>query len=299
MTGALRLVATLLVLALFTLVLLPIQFLALRFGWRIATDMPMIWHRLAWRMIGMRVTVIGEPAPPPVLIAANHTSWLDITVLGGLLRPMSFIAKSEVAGWPVLGMLAKLQRTIFIDRNRRHHTGAVAEEAARRVARGEIVVLFPEGTTGDGNRILPFRSALIGAAGLAAGDDIAIVQPVAVAYVGVQGLPVVRSDRPHIAWYGDMDFVGHFRRIVSRGAMDVIVSFGTPIAFGPGTDRKRVAEQCYAEVRRMMDEVRRDPSRNRNPSQVFSRPAKDAKGTGEAFGSDAAKPGQEVADRAS
>ena len=295
----LRLVATLLVLALFTLLVLPVQFLALRFNWRIATDMPMIWHRLAWRMIGMRVTVIGAPEPAPVLIAANHTSWLDITVLGGLLRPMSFIAKSEVAGWPVLGLLAKLQRTIFIDRDRRHHTGAVAEEAARRVARGEVVVLFPEGTTGDGNRILPFRSALLGAAGLAAGDDIAIVQPVAVAYVGVQGLPVVRSDRPHVAWYGDMDFVGHFRRIVSRGAMDVVVSFGPPIAFGPDTDRKMVAKRCHAEVRRMMDEIRRDPSRNRNPGRVFSPSAKDAKGTGGASALDARTPSQEVADRAS
>jgi 1-acyl-sn-glycerol-3-phosphate acyltransferase len=256
----------------------------------------MTWQRLAWRMIGMRVTVVGTPAPPPVLIAANHTSWLDVTVLGGIVKPLSFIAKSEVAGWPVLGLLAKLQRTIFIDRTRRHDAGPVARKAGERVAKGEAVVLFAEGTTGDGNRVLPFRSALIGAAGIAAGESMAAVQPVAIAYVGVQGLPVGWSDRPHIAWYGDMDFVDHFRRLVGRGAMDVVVSFGEPIPFGPGTDRKRVAEQCEAEVRRMVEAIRAGgPSRNLGRGQVFSPSAKDAKGTVEAPGHSAR---EEVPDRA-
>ena len=86
-------------------------------------------------------------------------------MLGGLFRPVSFVAKAEVASWPVLGTLARLQRTIFIDRTRRQHTGVVAERSrpARR-RNGEVVVLFAEGTTGDGNRVLPFRSALLGAA---------------------------------------------------------------------------------------------------------------------------------------
>jgi 1-acyl-sn-glycerol-3-phosphate acyltransferase len=285
MTAILRLGATVIVLGVFTVVLLPLQLVAVRRGWKVATDQPRIWQRLAWRMIGMRVTVVGTPAAPPVLIAANHTSWLDVTVLGGIVKPLSFIAKSEVAGWPVLGLLAKLQRTIFIDRTRRLDAGPVARKAGERVAKGEAVVLFPEGTTGDGNRVLPFRSALIGAAGVAAGEAVATVQPVAIAYVGVQGLPVGWSDRPHIAWYGDMDFVDHFRRLVGRGAMDVVVSFGEPIPFGPGTNRKRVAEQCEAEVRRMVEAIRAgEPSRNLGRGQVFSPSAKDAKGTLEAPG---------------
>ena len=299
MTSALRLALTVLVLGVFTIVLLPFQLVAIRRGWRVATMLPYTWQRLAWRLIGMRVQVVGEPARAPLLVASNHSSWLDITVLGGLFRPVSFIAKAEVASWPVLGILAKLQRTIFIDRTRRQHTGMVAEEAGRRVANGEVVVLFAEGTTGDGNRVLPFRSALIGAARTAAGDTVAMVQPVAIAYVGIQGIPVGRSDRPHIAWYGDMDFVAHFRRIIGQGAIDVVVSFGEPIPFGPETDRKRVAEQCYTAVRRMIEDTRSGRSRNLHKGQVFSPPAKEAKGTGGVLGRFVGKAGQEVANRAS
>jgi len=298
MTRALRLALTVFVLGIFTIVLVPVQLVAIGRGWPIAATLPYTWQRLAWRLIGMRVTVVGKPAPPPLLIASNHCSWLDITVLGGLM-PLSFVAKAEVARWPVLGLLAKLQRTIFIDRTRRMHTGPVTKEAARRVAKGEVVVLFAEGTTGDGNRILPFRSALLGAAENAAGDGVATVQPVAISYVGVQGLPVGRSDRPHIAWYGDMDFIAHFRRIIGQGAIDVVVSFGEPIRFGPETDRKQVAEWCFASVRAMSQATRAGRSRNLDPGQVFSPSAKEAKGTGGAPGRYVGEAGQEVAQRVS
>jgi 1-acyl-sn-glycerol-3-phosphate acyltransferase len=298
MTSALRLALTLLVLGVFTIVLMPLQLVGLRRGWRVTTDLPYIWQRLAWRLIGMRVTVIGEPAKAPLLIASNHISWLDVTVLGGLMKPLSFVAKAEVASWPVLGLLARLQRTIFIDRTRRSETGAVAETVGRRIANGEVVVLFAEGTTGDGNRVLPFRSALVGAAGIAAGPNVATVQPVAIAYTGIHGIPVGRSDRPNIAWYGDMDFVAHFRRIIGQGAMDVVVSFGEPIPFGPETDRKAVTERCYWSVRRMFEEIRAGRSQNLHPGQVFSPSAKGAKGTASAPGR-YGKAGQEVANRAS
>jgi 1-acyl-sn-glycerol-3-phosphate acyltransferase len=284
MTSTLRLALMVLVLGVFTVAVLPLQLVAIHRGWRVATTLPYTWQRLAWWLIGMKVQVVGKPAQAPLLIASNHTSWLDITVLGGLMKPLSFVAKSEVARWPVLGLLARLQRTIFIDRARRMHTGAVAEEAGRRVAKGEVVVLFVEGTTGDGNRILPFRSALLGAAESVTGEALTTVQPVAISYVGIQGVPVGRSDRPHIAWYGDMDFVAHFRRIIGRGAIDVVVSFGEPIPFGPETDRKRVAEQCFRSVRQMAEDTRTGRSQNFHTGQVFSPPAKEAKGTGGAPG---------------
>jgi len=296
MTGTLRLALTIVVLGVFTLVLLPVQLIGLQRGWRLSTSLPYTWQRLAWWLLGMRVRQVGTPAPAPVLIASNHVSWLDITVLAGLLKPLSFVAKAEVASWPVLGMLAKLQRTIFVDRDRRQQSGTVAEQVAARVARGEIVVLFAEGTTSDGNRILPFRSALMGAAGAAAGDRMAAVQPVAISYVGVQGIPVGHSDRPHIAWYGDMDFVSHFRRIVSQGGLDVVVRFGTPIPFGPDSDRKAVAQQCFAEVRRMVEETR---SQKLHAGQVFSPSPKNAKGTGGVRGRFVGQAGEEVVNRSS
>ena len=296
MTGMFRLVLTILVLGIFTLVMLPLQLIGLRRGWSIATSLPYTWQRLAWWLLGMRVKQIGTPAAAPVLMASNHVSWLDITVLAGLMKPLSFVAKSEVASWPVLGMLAKLQRTIFVDRSRRQQSATVAEQVATRVAAGETVVLFAEGTTGDGNRILPFRSALMGAAGAAAGDGMAAVQPVAISYVGVQGIPVGLSDRPNIAWYGDMDFVSHFKRIVRQGGLDVVVRFGTPIPFGPETDRKAVAQQCFAEVRCLVEETR---SQNLHTGQVFSPPPKNAKQTGEVRGRLLGQAGEEVVNRSS
>jgi 1-acyl-sn-glycerol-3-phosphate acyltransferase len=175
---------------------------------------------------------------------------MDITVIGSVM-PVSFIAKAEVAGWPVLSTLARLQRTVFIDRTRRLQTAAANRRIAERVEGGDVMVLFAEGTTGDGNSILPFRSALLGAAGAVTGSQTITVQPLAVTYVGISGTPVGRADRPHIAWYGDMEFAPHFARLQNLGMVDAVVSFGEPIPFGPDTDRKQLAEACFVEVRRM------------------------------------------------
>jgi 1-acyl-sn-glycerol-3-phosphate acyltransferase len=299
MIRALRLAVTMLVLGTMTILLMPLQAVAVKRGWRLAAMLPYYWQRIAHRLIGMRLTVLGEPAKPPLLIAANHISWLDISVLGGVL-PLSFIGKIEIASWPVLGTLARLQRTIFIDRNRRQQTGVATREIADRVGSGETVVLFPEGTTGDGNRILPFRSALVGAAGAATGRGRTItVQPVALAYVGLHGIPVGRSDRPAIAWYGDMDLIAHFRNLIGQGGIDVVVSFGEPIPFAPDTDRKQVTAACFAEVRRMIDEIRRGASRNLGAAGIFSPAAKAAKGTATAPGRSFGGTREEVANRAS
>lgn len=277
--GFFRIGGLIVVLGLVTLVLAPLQLLATRWNWPVAARLPFWWQRIARKLIGLRVAVEGKPAAPPLLIASNHLSWLDITLLGSVL-PVSFIAKSEVAGWPVLGTLARLQRSIFIDRNRRTEAGRAAEAIAHRVGNGDIMVLFAEGTTGDGNRLLPFRSALLGAASAATGRPTITVQPVALAYVRVRGLPVGCADRPKLAWYGDMDFVSHFRRIAGFGAIDAVVSFGEPMTLGPGQDRKKVAEACRDSVKAMLDGIRlRQPSRNGQTGTIFSGRSKDAKAT--------------------
>lgn len=291
-----RTVLVALVLGILTLVLMPVQMLATRFNWRLAAWLPYYWQRVARWLVGLRVVVTGAPATPPLLLTANHISWLDITVLGSVM-PLSFVAKAEVAGWPVLGTLARLQRTIFIDRTKRLQTGEATEAIARRVGNGDIMVLFAEGTTGDGNRILPFRSALIGAAGAVAGKTIT-VQPVAVTYTRIGGIPVGRADRPGIAWYGEMPFVAHFSRLIGRGGIDAIVSFGDPIHFTPETDRKKVAETCYRSVRDM-DEVARASYAGKR-ERVFSQPAKDAKETEDTPPVDqAGQGGEEIVNRAS
>ncbi|WP_082503613.1 lysophospholipid acyltransferase family protein [Methylobacterium sp. Leaf117] len=228
--------------------------LSLRFGrGRIAAWMPVLFHRAFRMLFDLRVTQSGTPPGPgePALVLANHVSWLDILVLGSL-RPLSFVAKSEIAGWPVVGTLARLQRTVFIDRTRRADTASVNATVARRLARGDLIVLFAEGTTGDGTRLLPFRSSLVGAARAAvAGEGPARIrlQPLALTYPRRNGLPVVRAERPEIAWYGDMDLAPHLASFLAGGPLDIHVSWGAPIAFEAGTDRKRATALAEASVR--------------------------------------------------
>ena len=221
---------------------------------RLAARIPVLFHRLFLRLFGVRVTQSGSPpaAGEAGLVLANHVSWLDIVALGSL-RPLSFIAKSEIAGWPVIGVLAKLQRTVFVVRAKRSATARVNAAVGRRLAGGELIVLFAEGTTGDGIRLLPFRSSLVGAARAALGPDDAggalRLQPLALAYPRRNGLPLMRAERPEVAWYGDMDLAPHLLQFVKGGPIDVHVAWGAPIPFEAATDRKAATAQAEASVR--------------------------------------------------
>jgi lyso-ornithine lipid O-acyltransferase len=253
--------ARLVVLALAAALLLPLQLLAVRAGWRLAERIPVVFHRLLLRLVRVRVVVRGALPQPgrAALVLANHVSWMDIPVLGSLL-PVSFVAKSEVAGWPVVGLLARMQRCIFIDRARKSHTTHVNTEVAHRLARGDLIVLFPEGTTGDGNRLLPFRSSLVGAARAALTEptlERIDLQPLAVVYVRRNGLPVTRRERPAIAWYGDMELAPHLAAFVRAGSVDAVVQWGEPIPFDTASDRKRATAAAEAAVRSAVEEAAR------------------------------------------
>ncbi|MBB3937473.1 lyso-ornithine lipid acyltransferase [Aureimonas phyllosphaerae] len=266
-----RLAAIALVLALTTLVLTPLQLLAIRFRWKLAGHLPFLWQRIAARVAGLRVHRRGAPAAGrPLLLVSNHQSWADIMALGSVM-PLSFIAKSDVEGWPIFGLLARLQRTVFVERGARGRTGAQADSIAERLGAGDAMVLFAEGTTSDGNTVLPFKTALFGAAQAAlkaSGADAVLVQPVAIAYVGANGMALGRFGRPLAAWPGEVELMPHLSAFLREGAIDVEISFGEPIRVTPGSDRKAVARRCEAEVRRMLlaslgfpsaDETARNP----------------------------------------
>jgi 1-acyl-sn-glycerol-3-phosphate acyltransferase len=122
------------------------------------------YSRTLCALLGVRIRVVGEPARDrPALIVANHASWLDIVVLTAI-APVVFVAKREIANWPLVGLVARARPTVFVDRNRRHQTADVNAQIAQRLAEGDSIVLFAEGTSSDGNRVLPFRSALVGSA---------------------------------------------------------------------------------------------------------------------------------------
>jgi 1-acyl-sn-glycerol-3-phosphate acyltransferase len=237
-----------------TLALLPFQAIAVAFELPLRRRIPSFYHRMVCAVLGVRIHERGQRIPEhPLLIVANHSSWLDIPVITAV-APVVFVAKSEIAGWPLFGTLARLQRSVFVDRARRQKIGDVNAEIAQRLAEGDPVVLFGEGTASDGNRVLAFRSALIGAArdALAEAEHTGRVwiQPLSIAYTRLQGLPIARRDRPRVSWYGRRPLPPHLMGVASRGAIDVTVTWGAPVAFDEQSNRKDVTRTLEAEVRR-------------------------------------------------
>ena len=263
MIATARLVLALAVAAVATPPMMAWQWLALRTGWLDDGTAPRLWHALVTRLLGLRIRVHGAmSASRPLLIASNHVSWTDIMVLGSL-ADLHFIAKSEVASWPLMGTFARLQRSVFVERAARRKSGAQVGEIAGRIADGDPMVLFAEGTTGDGNLVLPFNSTLFGAAQMAldAGDAAApvTIQPVAIAYTRLHGLPMGRRMRGHAAWVGEQTLAPHVLSLLRTGGLDVEVHFGEPVVFGPGASRKVVAREVEACVRAMMAQALRNP----------------------------------------
>lgn len=249
--GAARLLAYLLV----TLACVPFQLVALATGVGWWCRIPRLYHGLCLKALGMRIAVTGEPVGNgPVLFVSNHSSYLDVPVLGSLIEA-SFVAKAEVKDWPFFGFLAQLQKTVFIDR-RGHRAPGQRDVLARRLERGDSLILFPEGTSSDGNRVLPFKSALFAAA---IGDRAAripdglTVQPVAVVATRLDGLPMGRSFRPFYAWYGDMDLAPHLWQFAGLGRVTVEVRFGEPVCADQFVTRKALADHCWREVTGLVD----------------------------------------------
>jgi 1-acyl-sn-glycerol-3-phosphate acyltransferase len=226
---------------------IPYQSVALRFKTMGYKSTPERYQRFLAKLFGIRVTVVGKPVQGRgVLMVANHTSYLDILALGGIAR-VSFVAKSEVAKWPLFGTFARLQRTVFVERERRSKTAESRDQIRERLLEGDALVLFPEGTSNDGNRVLPFKSALMGAAESQIGTDAqgapvyVPVQPVSVSYVGVHGMPMGRENRPLFAWYGDMELVDHLWEGLVTGPVDLVIEFHEPLTVDQAGGRKKLA----------------------------------------------------------
>jgi hypothetical protein len=225
-----------------------LQLISMAFGFRLQRVIPHWYHRAFCALVGVRIRQVGlRTSASPVLVLSNHVSWLDICVIGAL-NPVVFIAKSEVARWPVFGWLAKLQRTIFIDRQARHKTGAATQEI--------------------GDRLI---GAVHHALGSSTQHSTVTVQPMSLAYVGFDGLPPGRALRERVAWYGDADLIPHFIGTLASGAIDVTVSFGEAVAYDMTADRKQIARDAELSVRRMTTAALRA-----GPAKVAAPPAADA-----------------------
>jgi 1-acyl-sn-glycerol-3-phosphate acyltransferase len=230
-----------------TLLLMPVQALFVALGLRIAERFPVFYHKLCCRLMGIDIATVGTMSRNrPTLFVSNHTSYLDITVMGALI-PGSFVAKAEVAKWPLYGWLAKLQRTVFVDR-KRNTSHLQRDQLQQRLAAGDNLILFPEGTSNDGNRVLPFRSALLSVAEQPASDATLVIQPVSVAYFALNGIPMGHGLRPLVAWYGDMTLGPHLWQFSRLGKVTVVVEFHAPVDLKDAGSRKDLTRYCLAAV---------------------------------------------------
>lgn len=207
-----------------------------------------VYWAVVCRCLGIRVRVIGAPANAggqAVVYASNHSSWLDVAVLGGTLEAC-FIAKAEVAEWPVIRTVAWLGRTVFVSRRARE-TGRERDSMRERLLHGDGLILFPEGTSSDGSRVLPFRSAFFSVA--EARDGVApLLQPVSVVYDRLDGLPMGRASRPACAWYGGMELGSHFLRLARFRGVRATVLLHAPVDPNAFASRKALAQAAWQTV---------------------------------------------------
>ncbi len=211
------------------------------------------WCRICLWLCGLKLKTYGAPVTEgAVLYVSNHVSYLDIPVISRIVTG-TFIAKAEVSRWPLFGYATRITGTIFINR-----VGAEAraqrDELARRLANGEHLIMFPEGTSTDGSGVVPFKSALFSLAEHPALHDRLIVQPLSIAYTRTRdGTPLVGPLRALYAWFGEASLAPHLARVLGSPGGEVELRFLAPIRAAAATNRKLLARQAEAAVRSGVD----------------------------------------------
>ncbi|MDS4072963.1 MAG: lysophospholipid acyltransferase family protein [Defluviicoccus sp.] len=223
-------------------VLVPLYMLSVGPARRLRLAQQFFFCRVMLWLTGLSVRVLGRPSTEgPVLYASNHVSYLDIPVLNALLDA-SFISKAEVKGWPLIGFIGRLTGTVFI---RRHAAGAKRQrdEIADRLAQGDSLILFPEGTSTNGAGVAPFRSSLFGVIDQAEASAHLLIQPVSVTYTRcADGTPLEGPARELYAWFDDAVLLPHFKRVLGMRGAEVVVTFHEPLRAADHTDRKHVTQ---------------------------------------------------------
>ncbi len=230
-----------------TAILVPPYLLSMPFSSRAARAISRFWYGIVCRLAGLRLRLHGTPSTiHPTLFVSNHVSYLDIPILAWLIDGV-FVAKAEVASWPVFGFLARIARTVFIQRTA-VHAARQREKLARRLVIDNLI-LFPEGTSSSGLQVLPFKSALFSVAKHGPGPSHVKVQPVSVAYVGGRdGVPLIDGRQDWYAWYGDMVLGSHLLNVFALPGADVEVTFHDPVDADGFETRKELAKYCHEQI---------------------------------------------------
>ncbi len=222
------------------LVAAPLQALARRRGWPLRDTIQTGFCRLMCRLIGIGIAPAGVlPGAGPRVVVSNHLSWTDVLALASLY-PFVFLAKSEVASWPILGLIARLQGTVFVERGARQEVPGVNAALAAVLKERRDLVIFPEGTSTDGAKPPRFKSAHFDAACEAG----AMIVPVALFYTDGESLI-------DVGWYGEMSFLPHLWGLMKRGGARCHIVFGQAID-ARGKDRKTLAAEAQAQVRSLL-----------------------------------------------
>jgi lyso-ornithine lipid O-acyltransferase len=204
-----------------------------------------VFHGGCCRLFNLRCHVKGKISTVrPTLFLSNHVSYLDVFVLGQYV-PAFFIAKSEVSGWPILGWLAKAQNTLFFERNGKRVKKQMAVMSEHFDRQGNLI-LFPEGTSTNGEYIQPFKSSLLQSVELAKSD--VLIQTVTLAYTHYQGVPMNSLIRDQYAWYAKMPFASHFFNALGLAQARVELIFHPPVSLNDFTSRKECAQYCQEQV---------------------------------------------------
>lgn len=208
-----------------------------------------LFHRVTCRIFGLHVQINGTlSTEKPVLFVSNHISYLDIFIIGASV-PGFFIAKSEVASWPFLGMMAKFQNTLFFERKGRQVKGQIETMTAHFDKKGSLI-LFPEGTSTDGQDVKTFKSSLL--TSLEYSRYPVAIQPITIAYTHYKNKKMTQTDRDQFAWYADMPFASHFFNALGIGKANVSLTLHPTCYLSDFDSRKSCAEHCTQVVRRTL-----------------------------------------------
>lgn len=226
-------------------IILPVFFFYQLVNRKNLSQFYLFFHRGVCRIFSIRCHIQGEISTyRPTLFLANHVSYLDVIILGGYL-PGHFIAKSDVAHWPVLGFLASLQNTLFFER-RGQRVKEQLEIMAKHFDEKKNLILFPEGTSTAGNSIHPFKSSLLHSVEIA--KEEVQIQPVTIAYTHHKNKKMDQNVRDCFAWYGTMPFGSHFLCAAGMGRADVTLIFHPPVSLSDFEMRKNCASYCQEQV---------------------------------------------------
>ena len=205
-----------------------------------------IYFRGLVLLFGIKINHTGKPHTKNTLFISNHTSYLDIVILGSKLNAL-FVAKSEINNWPIINKLTKIAKTIFINRQDLRKAGNQVNKISNELYSGYNIIIFPEGTSNDGNKVLPFKSSLFEIIKSKKLEDFKI-QPVSISYCSMDGIPINRFFRPFFAWYGGMDLTTHAWNFFGLGNCEIKLNFHRARTFSSFKNRKDASTYCFDKI---------------------------------------------------